>query len=280
MKGVTEIWDKIDLMFIYENFGKMTWAQLLAVINAIRPVSGQVKLSSLRHQCMRMGLIHKIQIRWSAEDITYLKENYRKYGDTELAQHLNKRKNTFRLIDGVKVYRQFTKKHVEKKRNLLGLIRTREEGRAIFHRNVKIFNRHCFTSGDNLWTRGWRKSIPENETVVRKGVRYIKINGKLTPFARYFYHNFIAPIPAGHAIYHLDGDRLNDVPENLALATSRGGLHSNERLITAISLLKIREKSILEKYQNADNNLAAELNRVRALQRNFSHILDKREEKK
>ena len=289
MKGTKTIWEPVDLMFIYENFDKMSGKQLLAGINSIRPVSAQVELSALRFQCRRMELSHGLQIRWSAEDIAYLTANYKKYGDTELAQHLNKRKKTFRVINGKKVFRVFTKKHVDKKRQLMGLIRTGKEVSAIIQRNFNVLNKYRFTSTDNAWTRGKRKAVQDNETVVWNGVRYIKITGKAIPFARYFYHNFIASIPEGSIVCHLDGDRLNDAPENLSLS-SRRGLYSTERLIATIPLLQARERSILLKMQatNYDrlkdkstaNNLSAELNRVRALNKKFLSVIEKRQEAK
>jgi len=108
-------WEPIDIFFIRKNFPVMTWMQLLDAVNEIRPESQQVELPALRHQVRRMGLSKGIQIRWSKRDIGFLRKNYTEIGNVEMANLLNKKQRTFRVINGKKVYRTFTKKHVEKK---------------------------------------------------------------------------------------------------------------------------------------------------------------------
>ena len=273
-------WEMIDIVFIRKNFPVMTWNELLAAVNEIRPASGQVELSALRHQVKRMGLTKGIQIRWSSDDINFLLSNYTKMGNVEMAAKLNKKRSTFRIIDGKKVYRTFTKKHVEKKKKLLGLHRTPEQILKIKRRNLKTTNFRVFTSECNHWTQGIRKAAKEEEVRIWKGKRVIKINGKFTSYTRWFYHNFIQPVPKGYTVYHLDCDVLNDEPDNLA-CTPRTCLQSLDRYRNALVLLAQREKTILEqlpkmnydKQKTVIRQRHADLNRVRSLQEKINNRL-------
>lgn len=177
-------WEPIDIHFIRQYFPVMTWNELPDAVNEIRPASGRVELSALRHQARRMGLTKGIQIRWSPEDIDFLLSNYTRIGNVEMAAELHKRNRTFRIIAGEKVYRTFTKKHVEKKMKLLKLHRTQEEILKIKRRNLETTNYRVLTSECNFWTRGIRKACEEKEIRIWKGKRHIKINGKFTPYTR------------------------------------------------------------------------------------------------
>jgi len=279
-------WEPIDIYFIKQHFPVMTWSELLDAVNAIRPASGQVEISALRHQVKRMGLTKGIQIRWSEQDIRFLQKNYTKIGNVEMAEILTKKRRTFRMINGKKVCRTFTKKHIEKKMVLLGLHRTPEQILAIKRRNLTTTNSRVLTSEDNLWTRGILKASEEETVKIWKGKRYIKINGSFTPYARWFYHNFIERIPKGWMVYHLDCDILNDEPDNLA-CSPRVGWHSSERYRNALPLLAAREEKILQQLptMNYDKQRAeikqmhTDLNRVRKLQQNIKIKLDKRDNK-
>ena len=290
-------WDCFDLAFIRKHFYEMTWTELLKAVNETRPANLRVELSALRHQARRMGLNKGIQIRWSDEDIRYLEANFRKYGDTELAGRLNKRKKTSRIIDGKKVYRTFTKKHINKKRDLLGLKRTPEEVEAIKKRNKELLPRQCFTKEWNVYTRGIRKVAAEETTRIWGGRRMVKVNGGFIPYTRWFYHNYISPVPEGYIVYHLDYDTLNDNPENLAICR-RKGLLSTERLKKALSLLVDREKDILKLLSDLERkkdktfkrdryeelireckNLYADLTRIRKLQSKLQTKINDRYER-
>ncbi|MDR1198357.1 MAG: hypothetical protein LBK94_05010 [Prevotellaceae bacterium] len=154
MKGKKAIWEPVDLMIIVENFDKMTLSRLHEHVNNFRSDADSVDLSALRHQLRRMGLKKQMQIRWSAEDIAFLKNRYRKIGNVELARRLNSRKKTFRKIDGKKVFRVFTKKHVEKKLKLLGLARSPKELSAIRKQNRKGVFRAKITFGQREYVNG------------------------------------------------------------------------------------------------------------------------------
>ena len=235
------IWYPDELLFLKKNINSMTNQQLLDEINSRR--SKPIGYGSMRHQCIRMGILRQIQIRWSNADIKYLKENYKTKGNTELANLFNERKKTFRIIDGKKVYRSFTKKHIEKKLKLLKLKRSSEEVVAIKKRNIAIGITPAISTDDNFWTRGVRKKACEGEIKIwrhnnGKLFRAIKINGKFTPYTRWFYHNFIAPVPSNKIVFHIDMDSLNDEPENLEVRTKKR-VSKADRL-RALPLLKIR----------------------------------------
>jgi hypothetical protein len=276
-------YDSIDIIFIRKHFPVMTWSELLEAVNETRPASKQVGLSGLRFQCKRMGLSKGIQIRWSKQDVAFLVKNYKEIGNVEMASLLNKRGKTYRKIAGKKVYRTFTKKHVEKKMKLLGLHRTPEEILKIKKRNLTTTNYRVITSDCNLWSLGKRKSYKEGDVRIWKGMRFVKIHGGWTPYTRWFYHNFIAPVPKGHVVYHLDFDKLNDDPDNIA-CSSRKRI-SADMLKNGLDLLELREKKIMKELplMNYDRQRAeirqkhTDLNRVRRLQREVKERLENKQ---
>lgn len=278
---VADKWDMFDKMFIRKNYPVMTLVELLNAINEIRPTSQQVGLSGLRFQCKRMGLSKGIQIRWSKKDITFLLSNYQKIGNVELAKILSKNNRSFRVIEGRRIYRQFTKKHVEKKMKLLGLHRTSEQILKIKKRNLITTNFRVQTSECNFWTQGIRKAHEEETVLIRDGKRFVKINGKFIPYTRWFYHNFIQPIPDGWIVYHLDCDVLNDDPDNLA-CKQRSATWSLSRYRNALVLLEDREKKIMKKLprMNYDKQrdeirrMHADLNRIRNIQTKINKKLN------
>jgi hypothetical protein len=101
---------------------------------------------ALRHQVKRTGLSRGIRIRRSPEDIDFLRSRYTRTGNVEMAAKLNERRRTFRIIDGRKVFRTFTERHVEKKMKLPGLRRTAEQIRQIKKRNPVITGKSYWTS--------------------------------------------------------------------------------------------------------------------------------------
>lgn len=216
--GVKIIWTLAEEKFLTENFFNLSNEQLCAGINLIRNTS--VKISAVRSKCKELGLTHGIQIRWHKADIQFVVDNFRQYGDYELAILLNQNNNTFRLINGIKVYRFFSKKHVEKKRELLGLYRTPEEIKAIVSRNKKLGFQHAWTKENNAYTLGIKPVSPEGETRTwrtngKKQV-FVKKNGRFTTQARHVWEQRNGPIPKGYNIIHKDRNPLNDNIENLS----------------------------------------------------------------
>lgn len=217
-------WFQDEKVFLRKNFFNKTNAELLEDINSNRSVP--VKLSTLLNQCQRMGLRRGIQIRWSKEDIGYLVRNYKRMGDKELAQKLTKRRKTFRVIDGKKVFRKFTSKHVEKKRDLLKLKRSSEQILAVRKRNIQLGLTFAFSKGKHAWNTGMREAMKEGEVRIWKDTggsykRNIKVNGRTIPYTRWFYINFIGPVSPRDIVFHIDFDSLNDKPENLEVRRMR-----------------------------------------------------------
>lgn len=181
--------------YLVDNFYSKTNSQLHVEFMALR---GEfIKLSSMLNICRRYGLRRGIQIRWSVEDISFLKDNFRKYGDTELALMLTERHSTFRMINGEKVFRKFVKKNVKKKRDLLGLKRTDEEVYNIRIRNAKLWP--IWTAENNPWTRGSRDLFPEGHIRLWSLNGYhrkvIKVNGRFMLLAHYNWERENGPIP-------------------------------------------------------------------------------------
>jgi len=212
-----------ELEFIKTNFYSITHDQLLSAINSMRETP--VRLPGLLHTCRRLGLRQGIQIRWSIEDIEFLKANYKTHGYTELAIMLNERKSTFRIINGKKVFRIFTKKHVEKKQELLGLKHTNEETYKVRVRNNQIFNLG-YTYENNDWSLGYRTAFPENEIRIwgrsDRRYKYIKINGRFIHLHKYNWEKVNGPVPINKILTSRSGDALDCDPENWEL-TDRAG---------------------------------------------------------
>jgi len=262
----------------------MTNAELLEEVNSRR--HDKVKLGGMLHQCRRMGLCRGVQIRWSDEDVKYLGKMYHKYGDTELAEKLTKRKKTFRVIDGKKSYRVFTKKHICKKRSLLGLVRTPKEIRAIRVRNVSLGKMKDFTPEDNLWTRGVKIAIKEGDTVIQKRpngyrMRMIKIEGKLIPYTRWFYKNYVGPVADNDRVMHIDLDPINDDPSNLRVVPRRATLHSERE--EAVRLLNLRIDNSLKyldslqglKLRAEEPEIQKEITRLRNIIRHLEYLINR-----
>lgn len=105
--------------FLKDNFYKMTNRELANALG--------LKLTKLRTFAYAMGLKRMELQYWTVEQITFLKDNYKHIGDTELAE-----------IFDVKWYKEkgWTKKHIEKKRRYLKLQRTTAQRTAIRERNI------------------------------------------------------------------------------------------------------------------------------------------------
>lgn len=264
-------WSPVELKFLENNFEKYTHSKLLESINIIRDTP--IDIGALRHQLYRMKLLHTIQIRWHEDDQTYLINNYRTKSNEELARDLNTFKRTNRVVDGELIFRNFTRKHVEKKMCLLALKRTREEYTYIRRRNIQLGISTAISSTDNLWTRGILQAHKEQDIVIweQNGERrrFIKIDGKFIAYTPWMYKNFIGSIPENHVVVHRDLDSLNDDPENLYTRLPKR-ISENE-YNEALKLLTIREKFTLQEIKNYSNKddkqLMADLWRIRRLKR-------------
>jgi len=216
------LWTEEQLDYIRENYYQKTWKELF---EEVKQLNKAATIQALRHQCVRMKLKKQIQIRWCKEDIKYLVENYRTKGDKELAIKLNKLKRTFRIINGKKVYRTFTKKHIEKKMNLLGIHRTEEEFNYIRKRNIKEGLTYAWSKKDNVYTLGIKPVAPDGTIRIWKHygrmMKNIKINGKFRHYHRYLWEQANGKVPKGYNVVFKDGDTMNCVLENLECISDR-----------------------------------------------------------
>lgn len=215
-------WSDDELKFIRDNYYQMTWKQLFV---AVKGLNNSATIQALRHQCIRMKLAKQVQIRWCKEDIQYLIDNYQTKGDKELAIELNKLKRTFRIIDGKKVYRIFNKKHIDKKKDLLGLKRSAEEFKHVRKRNIQIGLTPAWSKENNMYTQGL-KTIASDGTIrawkhYGRMLKHIKVDGRFKHYHRFLWEQAYGPVPKGYNVIFKDGDSMNCVLENLECITDR-----------------------------------------------------------
>jgi hypothetical protein len=184
--------------------------------------------------------------RWTAAEITYLKRNYRRMGDKEIAKRLTEKIST----DG-KVYQL---KQIEKKRNYLGLHRTSEQLKAIKARNTAA---GCWSI--NHWKR-WVNQKPIG-TVIRwylqtgKEVLYIKTETGYRKLAHVNWEKANGPIPKGKVIRLKDGNPYNCNPENLeCLTKAENGMRNSASLTLSpgwiASCLAYKDKEMQQELLN------------------------------
>jgi len=249
LQNKKKIFDEFDELFLRKNYGKMGIFELLNIFNNCRNEDEQVSLHWLRDKLRKIGIYNKNLIHWSEEDTNFLKKNYKKIGDLELSKLLTERKKSYKIIDGKKQYRIFTKKHVEKKRKLLGLKRTDAEVLSVVKRNIAN-GKWCIKKDDNLYTRGLKKVLEQNEIVLYRTGYFVKQGKKIVPYARWFYQNYIDKnIPLNHRIYYKDGDIFNIEFDNI-ICIKIGQDKTREFTEQALKCLKIRKIKLSEDWVN------------------------------
>jgi hypothetical protein len=196
-------WTIDEINFIKRNFYSMTNQQLADHLG--------LKLTHLRTKCYELGLKRMELQYWTGEQIQFLKDNYKKIGDTELAEMFS---------DRWEKPKGWTKKHIEKKRRYLKLKRNPEEQKAIFQRNKK----------QGAWAlcpvHAWRTmgvsevgTIKVWKTDNGSGRAYIK-NKKnhYTPYARWLWKKEKGSIPKGMVVRIINEKVIPGV-EDLKLIT-------------------------------------------------------------
>lgn len=88
--------------------------------------------------------------------------------------------------------------------------------------------RACFIK----WNRGANHPVWKGTRINFQGYVDIRVNGRRQAMHRLIWEEAYGPIPEGHVIHHLNGDRADNRLENLELMTSaqHGKLHRNEFL--------------------------------------------------
>lgn len=200
--------------FILDNFCLKTNKQIAKELG--------IKLYHVRKIAYSLGLYRMRLDFWTEEQIEFLKSNFEKIGDTELAQIFQEK---FPKI------KTWTKKHIEKKRKYLKLNRTAEQIAVIKQRNIDggmYKDAHA-----KMWSTRTQKK--EGETACWGNIRksmYIKIEGKYKHAARYIWTQIHGEIAKGMNVAFIDGNNQNIAIENLELITNaemaiRNGLKSS-----------------------------------------------------
>lgn len=209
------IFSEQEIKFIKDNFSKMNNKQISEALG--------LKISIIRRKCYEMGLKHIELEYWTPEMINYLKANFRRIGDTELAEIYNKK---------FPKKKPWHKKHFEKKRRYLKLKRTPLNLRKILDREVKkgtykkAIRKTKATIGENpLFTKVIWKTSGGYKRV------FIKLHNGYSSYAHYVYKNEYGFIPKNKVLRHIDGNTLNCNINNLILLNRKenGFLNSKMR---------------------------------------------------
>jgi hypothetical protein len=193
---------KFDLTEKQIEYIKSNWNTLS---NGAMAKELNINFSTLSSKLHEMGLYRMHFEYWTPEQINFLRRNYKKIGDKELAI----------LFNGLwEKEKRWSFKHIEKKRKYLNLKRTPEEVRKIKLRNTK---RGCWKNMRTWDTRGasqigdiriWRWDKDHAYKVIKTDKGYLV-------YSRWMYEKNFGPIPPGHIVTFKDEDPMNVVPENL-----------------------------------------------------------------
>lgn len=175
-----------------------------------------INFSTFSSKLHNLGLFRMHLEYWTVEQVEFLKKNYKKIGDKELAI----------LFNGLwEKEKRWTFKHIEKKRMYLKLKRTTKQLALIKIRNR---TRGCWL-GHSAWeTRGispdgtiriWKHSWQNRYGKTGKSFKAIKVNGKFVHYARWLYEKAFGPMGRGFVIGFKDHNNLNVVLENLESIT-------------------------------------------------------------
>jgi hypothetical protein len=123
--------------------------------------------------------------RWSKSEITFLIKKYEWIGDTKLAEMFN--------LKFPKSVHTWTKKHIEKKRNYLGLKRSAEQERYL----------RCENNKDGRQVRMWdtRGRLQEGEIRTWKGRQFTKKDGVVIA-----YNRFLMDAKPGEVVRKVSGE--------------------------------------------------------------------------
>lgn len=182
--------------FLKDNFHRMDNRQLAKALN--------LTLCATRTRLYLLGMKRIEMEYWTVEQLQFLAVSYQTQGDKEIAASLQAN-----WPKG----KPWTLKHVEKKRNYLGLHRTKEQLKSIKERNRKT---GCWSV--NHWKR-WVDQQPVGTVVTWypnvKPVQYIKTASGHRKLAHHVWQQAGNTIPKRHMIRHKDGNPLNCQLENL-----------------------------------------------------------------
>ncbi|MCP9763828.1 HNH endonuclease signature motif containing protein [Lacihabitans soyangensis] len=196
-------WNDEMLEVLRKNWDSKTNAELAAMLG--------LRLTSVRTKLYELGLKRMEMEYWTEEQVKYLKDNYLKMGDTELAEYFN---NTWKKEKG------WTKKHIEKKRRYLKLKRSADAKAVVHHRN-KASGRLAVAN-----RKRWEKTgVMPDGTIrywrLRTGHEFpfVKVDGVWKHWNRVTWEAEYGPIPAGYNVVFRNGDARDLRLENLEVLT-------------------------------------------------------------
>jgi hypothetical protein len=194
--------------FLKKNFENMTNQELANKLG--------LKLTVTRNRLYALGLKRMKLQYWTAEQVQFLKDNYKTIGDTELAEIFAKKWEK---------EKGWTKKHIEKKRRYLKLKRSKTHLKDIFIRNVQL-GRYGLCAVNAWKTRG---VTPEGGIKVwgRHKQVYKKIDSKYIKLSHHVWEQHHGAVPAGTLIVHKDGNGLNCELDNLQCITRGDNMARN-----------------------------------------------------
>lgn len=199
-------WTKEMDQFLQDHFDEMTNAELAKELG--------LKLTSVRTRLYSLGLKRQEMEYWTDEQIEFLKENYQKIGDTEMAD-----------IFELKWHKAkgWTKKHIEKKRRYLKLKRNKQELESIRERNRQ--------KGDWRISAKYARSLRITHPIAELNERRVWFRVDGSPIAviktvngmehlhRYLWEKHKGKVPKGMNVVIIDDNRLDFTIEDLVLMT-------------------------------------------------------------
>lgn len=191
--------------FLRNNYGSMTNRQLADALG--------LKLTRVRMELYSLGLKRMELQYWTKEQVQFLKDNYKLFGDTELAE-----------IFEVKWHKPkgWTKKHIEKKRRYLKLKRTIAQKKNIFKRN-KAMGRWSECAKKRWGTTGQAKKGDKRVWFTSdSNLPFVVIKTKtgFVHYNRWLWEKHKGTIPPGMNVVINGSDRINYTINDLILLTN------------------------------------------------------------
>lgn len=187
--------------FLRENYQSMTNRELADALG--------MKITRTRTFLYEMGLKRMEMEYWTEEQIEFLKANYKRIGDTEMAEIFEKTwpKN-----------KKWSKKHIEKKRRYLKLKRTAKQIEGIKKRAIKAGVYAEVVK--KMWQTRGVTPVGEIHVWKRSGgnpLKVIKTEDGFAHLCREVWKKHHGEIPEGMVVTVKDGNTLNLNIDNLEL---------------------------------------------------------------
>lgn len=262
-------WTRFEINFMRAHFMHLNNRQLSEMIGH--------RNTLVRTKCYELGLKRMEMEYWTDVQVKFLLANYKEYGDTELAEMFDVQ---WQKDKG------WTKKHIEKKRLYLKLVRTSEEKKAIHSRNVTM-GRFADCPVKRWETMGVTPVGERRMWTYQSGRKFmvIKLKDGFVHYAQWLYEQIYGAIPEGMVCRMKDDNPDNVVPGNLELITRaehgrRNGQTSNGALSDnyIVGILSYKNKEL--KPEIAKNTALIEVKRLQlTLKRTINERKNNKEDK-